>query len=227
MYFISKGTVSLCLPKEYGEKEIREVKKHHNFGEIEMCLSEKLKYSIKIKSRNCELFVLKKNDFLKLSVNYKEFIEKFLYKSLMIFLRFVNEKKRIMRLTEAANGNIKKIEEEGEEDVESLEMIDEVNEVNSESSSKESSNSSSRKTKENPDNDSLEDQSNEKITKLNHKFTKKVEKIIDFLEKYKSELYGLSTQTIQLIKKLKITDDLHERNELIDIIEDSLADILK
>ena len=46
VYFISKGTVSLCLPKEYGEKEIKEVKKHHNFGEIEMCLSEKLKYNM-------------------------------------------------------------------------------------------------------------------------------------------------------------------------------------
>ena len=31
----------------YGEKEIREIKKNNNFGEIEMCLNEKLSFNIK------------------------------------------------------------------------------------------------------------------------------------------------------------------------------------
>lgn len=61
MYFVAKGTISFALSKEYLEKEVKEVKKNNNFGEIEMCLSEKLTYNIKVKSRNCELFVLKKN----------------------------------------------------------------------------------------------------------------------------------------------------------------------
>jgi len=38
MYFVAKGTVIFCLEKRYGEKEIREIKKNNNFGEIEMCL---------------------------------------------------------------------------------------------------------------------------------------------------------------------------------------------
>lgn len=105
MYFVSKGTVIFCLDRAYGEKEIKEIKKSklkfsnldNNFGEIEMCLNEKLAFNIKIKSRNCELFVLKKNDFLRLSVNFKEFIENFLHKSLMIYLRFNEEKKKIMK----------------------------------------------------------------------------------------------------------------------------------
>ena len=92
MYFVAKGTVIFCLDKRYGEKEIREIKKNNNFGEIEMCLNEKLSFNIKIKSRNCELFVLKKNDFLRLSVNFKEFIESFLHKSLMKYLKFNEEK---------------------------------------------------------------------------------------------------------------------------------------
>lgn len=62
-----------------------------------MCLNEKLSFNIRVKSRNCELFVLKKNDFLRLSVNFKEFIEKFLQRSLMIYLRFNDEKKKIMK----------------------------------------------------------------------------------------------------------------------------------
>lgn len=103
MYFVSKGTISFCLGKEYNEKEIKEIKKHNNFGEIEMCLNEKLGHNIKVKSRNCELFVLKKTDFLRLSVNFKDFIEKFLQRSLMIYLRFNDEKKKIMKIMDDQN----------------------------------------------------------------------------------------------------------------------------
>ena len=126
MYFVAKGTVIFCLEKKYGEKEIREIKKNNNFGEIEMCLNEKLSFNIKIKSRNCELFVLKKNDFLRLSVNFKEFIESFLHKSLMKYLKFNEEKNKMMKefdsLINADEG------EEGEEENEDSEEEDEEGE---------------------------------------------------------------------------------------------------
>ena len=96
MYFITKGTIIFSLDKKYWEREIKEIKKNNNFGEIEMCLNEKLRFNIKVKSRNCELFVLKKSDFLRLSVNFKEFIEKFLHKSLMIYLKYNEERKKII-----------------------------------------------------------------------------------------------------------------------------------
>ena len=55
---LKKGNKKLMkIIIRYGEKEIREIKKNNNFGEIEMCLNEKLSFNIKIKSRNCELFV--------------------------------------------------------------------------------------------------------------------------------------------------------------------------
>jgi CRP-like cAMP-binding protein len=103
MYFVSKGTISFCLGRAYLDKEVKEIKKHNNFGEIEMCLNEKLSFNIRVKSRNCELFVLKKNDFLRLSVNFKEFIEKFLQRSLMIYLRFNDDKKKIIKVIEEQN----------------------------------------------------------------------------------------------------------------------------
>ena len=96
MYFVTKGTIIFCLDKKYDEKEIKEIKKNNNFGEIEMCLNEKLRFNIKVKSRNSELFILKKIDFLNLTVNFKEFIEKFLYKSLMIYLKYNEERKKII-----------------------------------------------------------------------------------------------------------------------------------
>ena len=126
MYFVAKGTVIFCLEKKYGEKEIREIKKNNNFGEIEMCLNEKLSFNIKIKSRNCELFVLKKNDFLRLSVNFKEFIESFLHKSLMKYLKFNEEKNKMMKEFDSLiNGDEA---EEGEEENEDSEEEDEEGE---------------------------------------------------------------------------------------------------
>jgi hypothetical protein len=61
-----------------------------------MCLNEKLSHNIKVKSRSVELFVLKKNDFLKVSVSFKEIVEKFLQKSLLIYMKFNDEKKKAM-----------------------------------------------------------------------------------------------------------------------------------
>jgi hypothetical protein len=61
VYFITKGCVKFTLSSEYEFKEIREIKKNNNFGEIEMCLNSTLSYDIKVKSRDCELFVLKKD----------------------------------------------------------------------------------------------------------------------------------------------------------------------
>ena len=135
MYFVAKGTVIFCLDKRYGEKEIKEIKKNNNFGEIEMCLNEKLSFNIKIKSRNCELFVLKKNDFLRLSVNFKEFIESFLHKSLMKYLKFNEEKNKMMKefdsLMDAEDG------EEGEEENEDSEEEDEESEEEEENENEE------------------------------------------------------------------------------------------
>ena len=164
MYFVAKGTVIFCLDKRYGEKEIREIKKNNNFGEIEMCLNEKLSFNIKIKSRNCELFVLKKNDFLRLSVNFKEFIESFLHKSLMKYLKFNEEKNQMIKefdsLINGEEGDDdeddedeeeEEDEEEGEENEEgdkALESIDEVGGSSSEGESNEDEDYDDNKKKE-------------------------------------------------------------------------------
>ena len=149
MYFVAKGTVIFCLDKRYGEKEIREIKKNNNFGEIEMCLNEKLSFNIKIKSRNCELFVLKKNDFLRLSVNFKEFIESFLHKSLMKYLKFNEEKNQMIKEFDSLiNGEEGSDDEEGDK---ASESIDEVGGSSSEGESKEEDSDEDGDTKKQKD----------------------------------------------------------------------------
>lgn len=80
MYFVIKGTVSYFTYKEDTniELELDDIKKLQNFGEIEMLLQRRIVYNIKIKSRICEMLVLKKEDFLKLSVNYRKHVKEFL-----------------------------------------------------------------------------------------------------------------------------------------------------
>jgi len=193
MYFVAKGTVIFCLDKKYGEKEIREIKKNNNFGEIEMCLNEKLTFNIKIKSRNCELFVLKKNDFLRLSVNFKEFIENFLHKSLMKYLKFNEEKNKmikefdaLMNITENSQDeeegeetSEEEEDEEGEEEDDegdngSLQSIDEEGSGSSSGSNSRNENENEGNEKKNEmidsksDNDSKSDKDkNDRIINLN------------------------------------------------------------
>jgi hypothetical protein len=63
-----------------------------------MCLNKTLLFNIKVKSRVCELMVLKKDDFLKLSINFKDLIEKFLKKSLYRFLKLAEDVSEIQDL---------------------------------------------------------------------------------------------------------------------------------
>ena len=179
MYFVAKGTVIFCLDKRYGEKEIREIKKNNNFGEIEMCLNEKLSFNIKIKSRNCELFVLKKNDFLRLSVNFKEFIESFLHKSLMKYLKFNEEKNQMIKEFDSLINGEEGDEEEGEDSEEeeseegeeedneegdkALESIDEVGGSSSEGESGEEEEDEDGNKKNKGENKNKRDQSHKSI----------------------------------------------------------------
>ena len=117
--FISKGTVTFYIIFNDTEKEFKDFKKKTNFGEIEMCLNETLSYSVKVKSRVCEIFILKKEDFLKTSINFKDTIENFLQISLLKYLKLSNEKiikikeyKKLFNFIKNKNKQLKKRERE-------------------------------------------------------------------------------------------------------------------
>jgi hypothetical protein len=117
--FISKGTVTFYIIFNDSEKEFKDFKKKTNFGEIEMCLNETLSYSVKVKSRVCEIFILKKEDFLKTSINFKDTIENFLQISLLKYLKLSNEKiikikeyKKLFNFIKNKNKQLKKRERE-------------------------------------------------------------------------------------------------------------------
>lgn len=240
-----------------------------------MCLNEKLTFNIKIKSRNCELFVLKKNDFLRLSVNFKEFIENFLHKSLMIYLKFNEEKKKILREEES---KIKKDEEneKADGDKQDLEVVDEEGEedaseydINSEfdsdsksestdqdederektnlsranSNIKKVDGSAEKKDKEDDDeksddekdgvnlNDTIESEEDDPIDKMknqiNKKFIKKIDKILDYLDKNNINFNNLENNPKVLLKELKSEVNILEKNHIIDKIENILKDFYK
>ena len=221
MYFVAKGTVIFCLDKRYGEKEIREIKKNNNFGEIEMCLNEKLSFNIKIKSRNCELFVLKKNDFLRLSVNFKEFIESFLHKSLMKYLKFQDEKNQMIKefdsLINGEDGDEEDDEdeeeeeddedEENEEGEKALESIDEVGGSSSEGASNEEKEepNDNKKKDENSHKNSKEE--GHKNTKVNKDKISENESNEEKSDKNKSDSSGSSSSFSSMSKTKEIQDN--------------------
>ena len=59
---------------------------------------------------------------------------------------------------------------------------------------------------------------------MNNKFNKKVDKIIEFMEK--NDPNNENYNTLILLKKLKSTENLLERNEMIDNIENIISESL-
>lgn len=141
MYFIIKGTVSLFIYDEGQEFELTEIKKYRNFGEIEMCLNKKLIYNIKIKSKICEMFILKKVDFLKLSVNHRDHIEAFLNLSINKYLQFKNTFSNKLDFEEADEKNEAKPHKE---------MVSIQEQSREEDESEAESNKNEQKLNENP-----------------------------------------------------------------------------
>ena len=84
------------MSKEYNEKEVRFLPRciyiynsiDTNFGEIEMCIGLPIKYTIKVKSKVTELYSLKKIDFVRLTIVFKEYMESFLEKALILYKEF-------------------------------------------------------------------------------------------------------------------------------------------
>ena len=62
---------------------------------------------------------------------------------------------------------------------------------------------------------------------MNKKFNKKVDKIIEFMEKNKVESNGEDKNALMLLKKLKSIENLSERNEMIDNIENVITENFK
>lgn len=60
-----------------------------------MCQNKVIDYNIMVKSKYTDLFILKKENFLKISITYKEIIQQFLQNSLNNYLFFLDQKQEL------------------------------------------------------------------------------------------------------------------------------------
>lgn len=60
-----------------------------------MCQNKIIDYNIQVKSKYAELFLLKKENFLKISITFKEIIQQFLHNSLINHLLFLEQKEEL------------------------------------------------------------------------------------------------------------------------------------
>lgn len=62
---------------------------------------------------------------------------------------------------------------------------------------------------------------------MNKKFVKKVDKIIEFLENNNIKFDNNDNNPLLLLKRLKNINDIYDRNEIIDKIENIVTDLFK
>lgn len=242
-----------------------------------MCLTLKLCFNIKVKSRSSELFVLKKNDFLRLSVNFKEFIENFLHKSFMIYLKYNKERKKmiedyeeLMNKVNPKNSNkygggddINNTHISNEDNLnEECQLIDKLNtetlDMSPELASMKDTKTDELKKKFNNalieakflngnlntrksimnENNVTENNNNANITfnykkpnekgldnQFNSKFQKKVESILDYLEKNGISFENADENPRELLEQLKFETNTIKKEQILCKIEEILKKI--
>lgn len=62
---------------------------------------------------------------------------------------------------------------------------------------------------------------------MNKKFLKKVDKIIEFLDNNSIQFADQQNNPLDLLKKLRATSDIYERNDIIDKIEGVITELFK
>ena len=81
--------------------------------------------------------------------------------------------------------------------------------------------------KGNKNNLEINDQVEKIKNQMNKKFLKKVDKIIEFLDSNSIQLADHHNNPLDLLKRLRATSDIYERNDIIDKIEGVITDLFK
>lgn len=206
-----------------------------------MCLGEKLTINIKIKSRSCELFVLKKSDFLRVSVEYKEYIDLFLKESLFHYLQFEERKKQMIqeaeRIMEKKHQKKKKKEElnekvKGKIDMSdaktntkriNLNLKDEKNKISSNISNEiPNIDLSFKKASLMPNNINTGKKDNEnndnEIDSKGNQFNEKINRIIEALKANKTNFESLEEDPLELLEQLKKENSVDKKKIIINKI---------
>jgi CRP-like cAMP-binding protein len=83
MYFIRRGRVLILLPlNKVKRMKLLHFYKNEHFGEIYMCKRLRCPVDLKISSKECELYLLLKHDFIELNEEFPKVIQNFIRKSL-------------------------------------------------------------------------------------------------------------------------------------------------
>jgi hypothetical protein len=103
MYFVINGTLSVNMSHHYNGLEIFSITKHNHYGDIFLQMNEISPYELKCKSKSAEIFVLKKEDFLKIKAKYNQNIFDILEKSLEDFKKIDAKTKIYISLLNETN----------------------------------------------------------------------------------------------------------------------------
>ena len=94
MYLCVEGCLSLHLGYMFHNTEVALIKKNLSFGDILMYSNEQSPFDLKVKSKDCELLVLKKLEYSKLKMKFPDIVTADLKKSLEEY-KFIMERRKV------------------------------------------------------------------------------------------------------------------------------------
>jgi hypothetical protein len=168
-------------------------------------------------------------------MRYREFIHKFLQRSLMVYLHYDQEIAKIKQNYEVEKlVNLESIKEESS-DIDSERLPDNLKRVNDKISKKSSGKLQRNESKKNsvPSNYSIDPdfEVNKHMDKIKEelyiKFASKIEKIIKYFEDKNMQQNDIRLEKpLNILKKLKDIKEVNDRNELIEELEQSVSNLL-
>ena len=115
MYFVLNGRLSLFHKEKDKYFEVGKIRKNYHFGDMFLLFDESTPFELRCTSKEANVFILKKIDFLKIKALFNGVILMNLKESFKIYESFVNKKKMIEKLNEfdksikIINKNIRKL----------------------------------------------------------------------------------------------------------------------
>jgi len=87
LIFINQGILSVELGEEYDRKKVFQLRKYDHFGDLFVLTNKKCPVNLRVKSKYCEILIIKKNDLLEIAKDYPDTINEILKTSMKNYKR--------------------------------------------------------------------------------------------------------------------------------------------
>jgi hypothetical protein len=110
MYMVNMGVLSLDLGHLYLNLEVAQIGENYHFGDILMYTNTQSCFDLKVKSRHCELCIVKKKDFSLLKLKFPEIMIEKMKQSCITYKNILTKRKMYIQVISDYGENLNKKE---------------------------------------------------------------------------------------------------------------------